>query len=644
MNFKKILTIMLFALITTHVWSLPPWAETALRGVDIESPPEDAEAWQLYDELIIEYKGNGIFEKHRKQLRYVVRNRGAALASVIALVSDGENAELERIRGWHRRPNGSEEKLDRKSVLTVNSSNASLLDNNRSTFANFKGAVRGSIIAFETIEKTESYYQMEAIGLLNIMPTAKRIIKITTGADALNESIIAADGWDLKMETSANAWEFTDLPGVLGEPYQPGFRDLDPMLLLIASNQKSTRLASWDSLAKWYYELFTNKALAGKAAPEAKKASDTEALKKLVTQTTAALTYRQRYLSFDRGWEPISGEEVKRFAYGDCKDMTAYIAHQCKQQDVTSYPALVSVLDGFRLNRNSAVLPSFNHVIAAILVDESVKAPAVVSVGEQRYLLTDATSKYTPFGNLPAHFKGLEVMICTPAGAQWVAVPDSALEEERTELTFLGVLDANFTFAGSIKVKEYGNSLGLRDAYRSGGKRGVSNTFAYTMGIPGSTDLDINNIEFDEDQALVIQFQSRWPSFMRRDSGGVRLHGNLVPVGIGYLKETSDERQMPLHIRPVPEMVINMSLRSAIALDPAASEKTIELPHRSLKWEASGGNMFKLKITRKGSEAIFDKQQLSEGIAFWDKHRNELFNFWKMGTLFDLPVTQGGAP
>lgn len=635
MSFKHLVSLMLCAVFSSFAWSLPDWAETALQGVNLNAPPEDAEAWQLHDEMIVSYKGNGIFEKTRYQLRYVVKDRGSSLASIIVLSSDGENAKLERIEGWHRTVHGKEHKLDRESVLTVNASNASILDNNRSTFAVFNNATKGSLIAFKTVERTESFYNFEMISLLNLMPTAKRIIKIE-GGQQLEDTLIGTTGWDFKHEKNGTTWVFSDLPGRLGEPYQPPFLDLNPMMIIMAKQERTSRLASWDALAKWYYQIFTSKALAGQSVAVKQKATSSEVLTEIVGQATANLTYRQRYLSYDRGWEPISGAEVKRFAYGDCKDMTAYIAYQSAEQNLPTFPALVSVADGFRLNKDSAVLPAFNHVFAAIPVDDSVAAPAVVTVGEQRFLLADATSKYTPFGKMPASYRGLQTMICTPEGALWVKIPDAALEQEQTEISILGILDANFTFAGSIVVRERGNSYGLRNAFNFGGKRELLDRFADAMDVPGSADLEITGTEFAEDQTFVIRLQSRWPSFLRRDSGGLRLPYSIVPIGLGYLKDTAEERQMPLFISPIADVTFNINLRSAVPLEPTETSKKLSLDNRELSWEASGGNMLKIKYTRKGSQALFTKDAIEAGVKAWDGQRAPLSNFWKSGTVLDI--------
>jgi hypothetical protein len=263
----------------------------------------------------------------------------------------------------------------------------------------------------------------------------------------------------------------------------------------------------------------------------------------------------------------------------------------------------------------------------------------VVTSGEKRYLLTDPTSKYTPFGKLPSHYQGLEVMICTPTGADWVAVPKEAIEQGKTHINLSGMLDANFSFLGAITITESGNSMGLRSAFLRGGSQNALDTFAYEMDIPGSTDLELTEVKIGENQALEMRLQVQWPSFMRRDSGGLRLPGSIASIGLGYLKATAEERKTPLYIQAIPEMEIQIAVRTAVPLEPGMEEHSLELANRKLSWQASGGNMLKVNIKRQGSEAVFTKGEIAEGVATWDNQRNQLFDFWSSGTLFDLSGT-----
>ncbi len=623
------------------VWSsgwekLPDWAGEALAKVGDSQPPAEASVWRLLDETEITLLSNGKLKRERRILQRVYKDSDSELAGSYLLPGDEKETKITKLRGWHLMAGEKLEKLDRENIVTVGMSRSDFVVGQTITVAGFDRVTRGSIVAFESREVQNAFFQVDILPVLGTFPIHSMVVRHQTenGAGGSGRIVpILLEAWGLRAEIQGNTLRIQDIPASQAEILEPDFPDPYPRVFIgFASAKEDDPFTSWDHLARWYLRLFNQKALGGERKTQ--WIGDIEVLRKVAAFFDERITYRQRYLSPDRGWTPEPGEKVERRAYGDCKDMVSCLAWRGKSLGYSVYPALANIGDGPRTGPDDQPAPSFNHVIGAIPLQGTLGLPAEVDVGERRMLLYDPTSKYTQIGRLPAHYKGRRLLVCTEEGAVWVPVPDSALERESVRLTLRGVLDRQFDLSGTLEVVEEGDAYFFRTLSRNGNARDLESRLRSFFSLPGTVDLKRVSQEVDDQQRLKLLYQISWPSFLRRDMGGLRLPRGMV----GYLKARAvspgKTRFHPIALEQRPPTTWVLELKSQIALAPGAESTSWKGEHDAFQWRASGGDLLQIEFHQERGRAFFSKQQIDEGLAYWKDYRKTFNRFWIGDTLF----------
>ena len=617
---------------------LPEWAQSIVLQTDMDQAPADAAIWELLDETAIEMRPDGRLAQTRRVVRCVLKSRGAARAGLFLVDGDAKASRIKKLRGWHRHPRGKTAKLDKSNVVTLSQASIERITSDTTTFAHFRDVTKGSVVVFESEEIHEAFFTVSLIPVLKTYPVRKRVIRLALGSGTQVGKTVTLqpfefESWGLTPQLTLDSLTVENLPGIEDERYQPDYPDPYPWVLAgFGQTDKSGPLASWDNLARWYLGVFKT-AFQG-AEPGAGRAPARADLDALVAFMDGNISYRQEYLSYGRGWTPMAGVEVERLAYGDCKDMVACAANRAAKKDMRIYPALANIGDGYRTNPDSPVAPAFNHLISAIHLPATMDLTSEVVVGDQRYLLWDPTSKYTPLGKLPAEYRERSVLICTPAGAAWAAVPEAALEKEEVRIELAGTLDANFTFRGSMQVSETGNAEGLRTLYKSGNQRDLLWAIRYIFDIPGATDLRFENIDLDADHRLDMILVVSWPAFLRRDAGGLRLPLAIAGTSAARLAKPGNERQSPIAFSARPKTVWNLAIQSEKPLRAGMGKAGWKGDYHAFSWEAQGGQQLQVTFTTERQRGYFPKSALAEGLTYWKGYRQAFNSFWFDGTLF----------
>ena len=196
------------------------------------------------------------------------------------------------------------------------------------------------------------------------------------------------------------------------------------------------------------------------------------------------------------------------------------------------------------------------------------------------------------------------------------------------------MLDAQFTLRGSIQIKEYGNAHGLRFINANHSQRDLIYSIRDVFDIPGAADLTLVNVQPGEDQAMEILLQVDWPSFMRRDAGGLRFNYAVTGTAMSRLKRAGEERTMPLHINHWAQQTWRVTLRSAVPLTAQTINTEWENDHRYFKLNIESGSSLKLELTRGGSEGIYYAEQLEEGLKVWEDYIKAYNRMWYEELLF----------
>lgn len=623
--------MILLLCLSPSLWAadLPQWARQALDASRATQTPEDADFWVLLDETRIQLRRDGRHRQRRRLVTKILTPQGVN-GSVYTVDGDAETTKIKKLKGWHQYKT-KVTKLDKNNVMAISS--LENISSDLNTVAYFSGVKSGSVVAFESDEIIDSYFPRYTLGILGGAPTLKKVIELedkNRGNSILQA--IALDTWNLGHTMANNRLELNNLPAIPNEVLIPNFVNPYPRVLVGFSENGQDSLASWDHLARWYYQKFSQKAWeVTDNAPSATSDKDT-----VFTEAAGVrerIAYRQVYLSAARGWEPIAAKEVERLAYGDCKDMVSCLTGNLRKKNISSFPALTSIGTGFRLTEANVPQSSFNHVIAAIALENSMGLPAEVEVGGQRYLLTDPTDRFTPMGYMSGEYAGRSVLICTPEGARWVEVPKASLAPTGVTFSFEGHLDSNFTFVGMLTVEELGDAWGLYSTASTGNTPALTDLVRRSLDLPGMAFINLES-QTTKDAAQVFTFQLQWPNLLRSDLGAYRLPYGITGHPQPKLTRHGKDRFNPVYSAGRAPATYHFKIQSDTALQPGQSESQYQGQFASYDWKASGGNNLEITFSRNTQTFYFPLEQLKDADTMWQAWRNALNAFLLQGPLF----------
>ncbi|MCB1052339.1 MAG: DUF3857 domain-containing protein [Acidobacteria bacterium] len=609
---------------------LPDWALRAFAGVDLNETP-DADIWRLLDETVITCQRKGQWETRRRTVQIVLKQKGAEDAATYTISGDEKASKIKKLKGWHAHPQKGLDKLDKDNVITIGKSTNRTISFDNETLVYFEHVSKGSVIAFESIERITPFFNLSMVSLLDESPIRHLKIQMELGTNPgqITLAPMGLDTWAIKHELSDKQFDAWDLPGLEFERLTPDAYDFYPYLVLgfLDSEEKGDPLQSWDSLAKWYASVFQNKAFeqpyAGTPAAD---------LKSLFQDFRQRIRYKQVYLDNERGWVPLSGAQIEQQAYGDCKDMVSCFAFRAKPLGLTVWPALANVGDESpHTHAEQRASPAFNHLIAAVEVADD-QLPATLQIQGKNFLLVDATSAYTPFGYLPVYFRGREVMICLPEGAAWVSIPEKALEPNSVHWQLNGSLNADRTFEGTLEAECIGTVHQFRYAFHQGGQQALLETIRAVLDTPGYCDIAMQEAKVDGDGKLHFRLTVRWPVFLRRDAEGFRLPSCVVSPGIVTMNQ---DRVAPIAVPRQEKEIWDLQLKSAVALRFGADEAQYSDGICSYHWKAQSGTDLQIHFESQREGKIFEKQEIPDGLAYWQKYRSN-FNAFSVDATFAM--------
>lgn len=605
--------------VQANSWSkFPTWAEDILNQVDLKTAPAKASVWTLYDALEFEMLPKGKMQIKRKYLRYVIRESGSEEGSIYLVFGDEDSTKVKSIKGWHQRKNGTFDKLDRKDVVTVGNSRSGELNRSTTTLAFFPDVARGSVVAFESTEVEDSFFPLRYFGVLGSDPVREMAISMVAGGPEGKPSIKAFgfENWDLDVTQSETSIVIKQIPAFKNEPYSPEYTDAFPYLQIAYQGSLSEHLTSWDALATWYVSMFrkaTGITAAGQPAPNA------SAVKAAIEKVTSRISYRQRYLSPGRGWIPALAKEVRRRAYGDCKDMVSCLAFEAMEQNIAVLPVMANIGEGFRTGEQATPGPVFDHLIAAIKLASPMDLPAQVEVDGSHYLLVDPTSSHTPFGYLPSYYRNRDVMLCLESGARWIKIPNQALDKTELQLSLEGALDSQFTLQGTLRLLEKGNAFGLRTIYNEYNPLDLEAFLRRSLDLPGYLDMTLIEKGETKEGHIKLAFTLRWPSFLMRDAGGLRLPVAIVSEPLSDLSNQKNKRMLPIYREGIPKTTWTIQLQTETALLPGASKVGFDDPSLQFLWKAeTNANQLTIRYVQESQDLYFSKAEIQAGLEKWN--------------------------
>ncbi len=656
---RSLLLLCALPLTAQNVGKLPDWAQSHAREGLIAAPPADADAWVLLDRSEFAYAGNGEIREHRFRLVRILSERALNEGTYVIYGLGNKSSRIKKLKGWNCRPDGEVTRIDKEDVLTVDADSKSVVSTGILTAAGLERVVKGSLVAFESLEVTSSPVAPSVVSfILQSHPIRKWEIDLARSDGwftNLKQVKIQLDtrnlkpwlgGEDLHAGTALHLQDVPPLPrdesgipaawDVLPKVY---VRFLDPGLTGGPSIQ------SWDGIAQWYDAQFQAKSGASNWLPAAASGPDSR-LRQLHAWMSKEMVYRQVYLSAQRSWMPEDAIETQRKRYGDCKDLAALVASGARSRGLNSHPVLVRIADGHAQEDDPPGLPAFNHVIVALRIPRSLGLPAEVDSPAGRLLLWDPTSRFTPFGRLPATYRGRQVMVCTAEGARWLTVPDTAVVRPLVRFVVDATLEGETQVNSTLSVHEEGDHLGLRSALLEGGEKAFPRQVGRVLGLPPEATwaLESHGEPLDLDSPFNLKITLRHPRGFRHVGTDWSLLVPGVPDPPEPIQRSGQARRYPVLLEGNGTWEFSGTLRHGGRWEPLRDALELQTPLRSLRWKAStDGIRTAFTLVEERKVATFDFSKREDGVRASRRDRSQMKVFLEEALSFK-PRSLGGSP
>lgn len=429
-----------------------------------------------------------------------------------------------------------------------------------------------------------------------------------------------------------------------GEEAHPDFSNLLPTVLvrfLDTQLLEAPTWENWNAPAIWFSKAYATKIHPVGAAP--KGITDLASLRALWAWMARELSYKAVYLTPERGWIPEDASEVFRKRYGDCKDLSCFFLGEAQGLGFKGAPALARIGRG-RMEVTAEPTNGFNHVIAALRLEKSLNLPAEVETPKGRFLLVDATDPFTPIGFLGDAHRGREIMLCLPEGAQWIKVPDTAIQKRRIEISLEAEGKANGLLEGTLTFVERGDTWGLRAAARREGKTALrEHLLSQILDLPPTGQLEIFSFgdPLDLDHPMEVRTRIRHPKGLRIGALEVNLESLGWRIIPGVIQKPGIARVYPVERDFMEEFIYRATVKMPFHISPVVPEKQGKSPFRSYSWRAEvkpdgAGSILILSLDHQSLPASFGYSQREQGVQEWKRDRNLAKSLLSDGLAFKI--------
>lgn len=620
---------MYFALLLTlpdtnyeRLRNLPSWVRDVTGMYDPAKVPAGAPGVTLFNEYLLGFDKEGYLLVRHRFAQVVVDQAGASAASTYQQGFSSDVGVLQHMTGWHIPLEGPIQVVDQNDTVTLGGSGNGAINTHAVAATGFEFVAKGSFVIFESVTREKSF--LGAVGFypaISVFPT--QVFRILLVAEDSNDNSagkvrlvpVGFEGWGVKMENFRNEVVAHNIPGFQNVDLAPSYYDFYPFVSaqFMSNPQDRDRYKDWDHYARWYWDVFKQAALSG--PPPARGPVSVEALQRMAKPLRGQITYQQVYLSNARGYVPVKGAEVLKRAYGDCKDMAACFAHLGEGERIRVQPVLANIVDGAFTDQNSPPNSLFNHLIAAVPLTESLGLPAEVTVKDRRYLIFDATSADTAFGYLPSAYYGRSVLICSEHGADWVAIPPSAIEPGSTTWTVTGQVDEHQRLRGRIVLREQGNAQFFRTMIGNYGNNLISRALLALMPPTGSATLVSSKV--NEQGIAEAEWEVDWPRFLRPFGPGFHLPDTIMEPVPSQVRTGGKPREMPLFVPAQAPVTWQFDLTLATPHKPVTEKEDFTFNGWSYSWQMQGGERLRGSYSKSLEQRIYKRSQAGQGVKDW---------------------------
>lgn len=646
------LFLLLAPLMAQNFNKLPSWATPHAAAAASEALPlGDPDAWVLYDRTEVTYMGRNEILVQRYRLVRVLSDRGIATGTLFLTGLGGRASKVKKVKGWNLRPDGEMVKLDQDSVVTVEGGSDDQISTNTLTGAVLERVVKGSHVAFEShmslnlpYGPVESYPILEGYPVRRLEIGASSQLKGTPEAPAYQMDALHFSPYLPDLKPQSGQLQLAQVPALPeGEGAYPNPSEFLPKVVIRFRDPalQSPEWLGWDAPARWFNTAYASRIIPTGSSP--KGARDLKSLTALWTWLGRELTYKAVYLTPERGWTPEDAREVVRKKYGDCKDLSTLFLAEAKGLGFPGVPALARINEG-PIEDISVASNVFNHVIAAVALEQSLGLAAEVVVPEGRFLLVDATDPFTPLGKLgDGHRKG-KVMLCLPTGARWVDIPEAALLPSQVSVKVEGTGSLNGTLEATMTLRETGDAWSLRNTGFRTGKAGLrERILASYIDLPPTGSLEV--VSHGDPTALDVPFEVVvkvvHPKGVRFQGGEWVVNAMGVPIIPSQIQRPATPRVLPVEKRHHADLTYDLSVFLPGKALPVLPERSFKGEFRSFTWKAAcrpegEGTRVEAHLEHHLRPARFSHADREQGVAAAKKDRTAARNLLSDGFAFKV--------
>lgn len=646
-------TLCTLSLLAQDVRKLPDWAGRAVMAAFAETPPAEADAWVLLDRAEVAYAGEGEIRIRHLRVVRILDDRGLTEGTYFLAGLGGKASTVKRLKGWNLRPDGELQQLDLDSAVTFDADAEGEISTRVATGARLARVVKGSLVAFESLESLRHPMGPTVVtGIMQKHPVRRWELEAATSGGwftNLKGVAIRLDARHLEPwikasgSVSGGSVRVEHVPAIpKQEDAAPQPRNALPTVTVRFQDpdfQGGPSTETWDSMATWvdqqYQRRFlpSGQAFGGRGVPEG--------LRAIHQWMARELTYKQVYLSPERGWLPDPGPEVVRHRYGDCKDLASYLLGEAKGLGLEVHPVMALIGHGRLEEDEVPSFTAFDHVIGAIRLKESLGMPAEVETSRGRFLLVDPTSRFTPLGQLPAYLRDQRVMICTAGGAAWVRVPVSAVQAPHSRVLLEGEMDAARKGTATLRIQETADQLGLRSAAFEGGREELRRRLVAFLGLlpSGSLDLSSSSDPLDLSGPFTVSAQVVQPDILRLEGRDEVLVAWGLPPVPRIIQKAGQARRFPVEDQGQGRLELKAIYRLPFFVKPLLPAMETDTPFRTLRWavltEKEGASgLVTLTCTQERRPVRFDFADRNAGLIEWKRDRGQVFRLHNEGLAF----------
>lgn len=454
---------------------LPDWA---LEAIEQPAPPRRAEEKPtfeiIWDEAHYDVLDNG---RIHKTVRYAIRildlqERWRAKAVAWYYASSDTRPKLS---AWTLHSDGEVHKYKKSDENeSTNSSYLTLQSESRSIVIDGWNETRtGDVFAYEYTTTEATIFTQYYWRFQSAAPAALSRLTITTPDGwRVDETYFGATPTKTRAGNSVT-WQSANVLSKDYEPYSPTSAAKQEYMIATITPPDGSRLRFTNLKFNTWADLAAFKAKVGEpmAAPTPEIIAKAKALTagaesdwqkiQALGEFAKAVNYEHVALQLGNGggYTPRPASETFRVGWGDCKDKSTLLRAMLKAVGIESYLVTVNATDNDSVEES---LPSpfyFDHCITAVVVDETVDAPAVYqdeNLG--RLLFIDPTWNNSPIGEIPFEAQGGLAVVGAPGPNPLVRLPLSAPEENRVQRDIKAEVMANGAILGRIETARYGQA------------------------------------------------------------------------------------------------------------------------------------------------------------------------------------------